>query len=158
MSDEKNITLKDLIKLGPEYMRIQDLDTPTPWLYATKEFTVKIDGDQETLERPYRVTNLVISLSARWDEPQPRSIQFARYGNTDMLMCLLAHKPETLRVCYYHDNQSSNMKVNDLHMETITVIGTRGRREHQITFNTPRTTAGGSIYDFMADLVRGSPQ
>lgn len=153
MSDIKEITLKDLVKLEPDYLMIQDLDS-TPWLYATKEFNVKIDGDIETIDKAYRVTDLVISITARYDEPQPKAIRFSRYGNAEMLLCLLAHKPTTLRINYYHDNQSSNMKANDLHMETITIIGVKGKRDYQITFNNPRITPEGSSYDFLADVSR----
>jgi len=147
--DEKEITLKELIKLAPDYLRIQDLDT-TPWLYASKDFEVKVDGDHETITKTYRVTDLIIGMTARHDAPKPKSISFQRYGDAETLMCLLAHKPEKLRIAYYHNNQSENMKANSIHMETIVLKGHKGKRTYQISYNTPRATAKGNMWDFKA--------
>lgn len=152
MVDEKEVSLKELIRLGPDYLCIQELDTDGPWLYASKDFKVEVEGETESFTRRYRVSDLTdIGLSCYDKGGKPKSISF-HCGDLETLMCLLAHKVDSLHVSYYRSNQSDYMRDNDVDCETIRINGFKGKRIFSVGFDNPRSTRDHNQFAFQANF------
>ena len=151
MVDEKEVSLKELIKLGPDYLCIQELDALEPWLYASKDFKVEVEGETESFTRRYRVSDLTdIGMSCYDKDGGPKSISFHRYGDMETLMCLLAHKVDSLHISYYKSNQSDYMRNNNIDCETIRINGFKGKRVFSVKFDNPRSANDHNQFAFQA--------
>ena len=150
MTDPKEITLGELVKLNPDYLRIQDLDGE-PWIYASKDHKVKVAGDITEISKEYRV-NLPVTIVQHGDGPQAKSLGFSRYGDAPTLKCLLAHRPESLHIEYYRDSQSEYMKRHGITQETVRVKAVKGRRCYEVRFNTPRAVQNDNQFAYIANF------
>jgi len=137
----KDITLKELVKLNPDYITIRLNDGE--WeIYASKEQEVKVFGEIQRLDGEFLVKDTPISVYARDAETAPKGFSFSRYGDCETLKCLLSHKPDSLIIDYWKNNNSDYLTRNNISIETITVKGYKGKKGYyEVKINKARSTA-----------------
>jgi len=146
----KKITLKELIKLDPDYIAINELDKETPWIYASKDFEVNVNGDIEKINKQFRVDMPILITNNTRDAPKPRSMGFHQYRDLETLLCLLAHKPENLHIDYHYSNQSDNMRKHGIDQETISINAFKGKRVFRVRFTSPRSVNNINQFAYIA--------
>ena len=135
----KDITLKELVKLNPDYINIRFNEDQ--WeIYASKEQEVKVFDQIQRLEAEFVVRDTPIGVYPRDTEITPKGFSFSRYDNCDTVKCLLAHKPDSIIIDYWKNNQSEYLKKNGISVETITVKGYKGKTGYyEVKLNKARS-------------------
>ena len=124
----KEITLKQLMKASPRYIRIT-----RDGLLAHKEDTIRYKGKPILIDVWYHV-KLPIEIYSMDRKDKPRNIHL-HYGDAYTLLTLLAHYPPKLEVEYWHNNSCDLLKEKGLKMETVTVIGKKGKKKFKVKIN-----------------------
>lgn len=144
----QEITLKQLVKYDPDYLRLFfDPDTGEWKLYASIKETVKVLGKPQEQESPAIVSDIKIGfthIDRTGKYAEPTQLNF-HYTDADTLKTLLAHYPQILSVEHYPNSLSTAAKKwAGLTTEVITIKGRRWSKdglkvtkENRVSFTTP---------------------